>query len=173
LGLKEETVWARLRELRDRKRGEGPTTTLPHSGETGQRTAKAAPLERELLEVLLAEPDLVAQAAAVVRPDDIAHPGLRQLLEGLYDLWKADQPPTLDLLRPRLDNVRLAEKALELQDIGRMHSDRQTWLRQILARFQEQRLRPVTQELHTQLNTVRDPAAARELLRQLQNQSSP
>jgi DNA primase len=173
LGLKEENVWARLRELRDRKRGEGATTALPRSDETGPRTAKAAPLERELLEVLLAEPDLVPQAAAAVRPDEIAHPGLRQLLEGLYDLWKAGQPPTLDLLRPRLDSAPLAAKALVLQETGRMNPDRQAWLRQILARFQERRLQPVTQELHTQLNTVRDPAAVRELLRQLQNQSSP
>ena len=122
------------------------------------------------MEVLLAEPDLVPQAAAAVRPDEIAHPGLRQLLEGLYDLWKAGQPPTLDLLRPRLDSAPLAAKALELQETGRMNPDRQAWLRQILARFQERRLQPVTQELHTQLNTVRDPAAVRELLRQLQNQ---
>ncbi|HZV04480.1 MAG TPA: toprim domain-containing protein, partial [Gemmataceae bacterium] len=165
LGLKEETVWARLKELRAHKQP-APQPAAP------QRAAKAAPLELELLQVLLAEPALVDQAAAAVRPNEIAHPGLRQLLSGLYDLLATGEPPTLDLLRPRLDNVPLAAKALELQETGRMNPDRQTWLRQILARFQEQRLRPVTQELHTQLNTVRDPAAARELLRQLQNQSS-
>jgi DNA primase len=168
LGLKEETIWARLRELREHKRGEGPVA--PRADETGQRLAKAAPLERELLEVLLAEPDLVVQAAKAVRPDEIAHPGLQRLLQGLYDLLQAGQPPTLDLLRPRLESAPLAAKSLELQDAGRMHADRQTWLKQILARFQEQRLRPVTQELQTRLNAVRDPATARELLRQLQNQ---
>ncbi len=175
LELKEETVWARLRELRQRKQGEEPaqSSDAPATGSaTGLRSAKAAPLELELLQVLLAEPALVSQAAAAVRPEEIAHPGLRRLLEGLYDLLKAVEPPTLDLLRPRLDSVPLAAKALELQDAGRRHSDRSTWLRQILARFQERRLRPVTQELQTRLNAVNDPAAELELLRQLQNQSS-
>ncbi len=165
LGLKEETVWARLKELREHKRGEGPA----RENETVPRSAKAPPLERELLQVLLAEPALVDQAAVAVRPDQITHLGLRKLLDGLYGLLMAGEPPTLDLLRPRLDSVALAEKALELQHTGRMHADRQTWLNQILARFQEERLRPVTQELQTQLNAVRDPAAELELLRQLQN----
>jgi DNA primase len=173
LGLKEETVWARLRELRERKHGEesassGVHPRRPDDDATGLRSAKAAPLECELLQVLLAEPALVDQAAAAVRPEEIAHPGLRKLLDGLYGLLTAGEPPTLDLLRPRLDSVPLAAKALELQQTGRMHSDRQTWLKQILARFQERRLRPVTQELQTQLNAVRDPAAELELLRQLQ-----
>jgi DNA primase len=171
LGLKEETVWARLRELREHKRGEGPASSpaAPATeNEPGLRSAKAAPVECELLQVLLAEPALVDQAAAAVRPDEIAHLGLRKLLDGLYGLLTAGEPPTLDLLRPRLDSAPLAAKALELQETGRRHSDRQTWLRQILARFQERRLRPVTQELHTQLNAARDPAAELELLRQLQ-----
>jgi DNA primase len=179
LGLKEETVWARLRELRERRAGsvsDGNASVAYASGsspsnETGQRSAKAAPLELELLQVLLAEPAFVDQAAAAIRPDAIAHPGLRKLLDGLYGLLAAGEPPTLDQLRPRLDSVPLAAKALELQDTGRRHSDRPLWLRQILARFQEQRLRPVTQELHSQLNAVRDEGTAMELLRRLQNHS--
>ena len=135
------------------------------------RSAKAAPEERQLLELLLADPALVAQTAAAIRPEEIAHPGLRGLLEGLYGLLAAGEPPTLDLLRPRLDNVHLAVKALELQAIGRALPDRAACLRQLLAFFQERRLKRVKQELHTQLNAARDPAAALELLRQLQNRN--
>ncbi|MHB1424088.1 MAG: DNA primase [Gemmataceae bacterium] len=174
LGLKEETVWERLKELRERNRGEGPTrqpAAQARESEPGQRAAKAAPLECELLQVLLAEPVLVAESAAAIRPEEVAHPGLRKLLDGLYGLLAEGEPPTLDLLRPRLDSGPLAAKALELQESGRRHSDRQTWLRQILARFQERRLRPVTQELHSQLNAAHDPAAELELLRQLQNRN--
>jgi DNA primase len=176
LGLKEENLWARLRELRAHKRGEGPASgeLYPHrrdTGETGQRTAKAAPEERQLLELLLADPELVAQTAPLICAQEIAHPGLRELLEGLYALQAAGDPPTLDLLRPRLDNVHLAEKALKLQDIGRAMPDRPACLRQLLAFFQERRLKRVTQELHTQLNAARDPAAELELLRQLQNRN--
>jgi DNA primase len=172
LGLKEETVWARLRELRARKRDrDGGATDRSHPEEAGPRTAKAAPEERQLLELLLADPALVAQTAAAIRPEEIAHPGLRGLLEGLYGLLAAGEPPTLDLLRPRLDNVHLAVKALELQAIGRALPDRAACLRQLLVFFQERRLKRVKQELHTQLNAARDPAAALELLRQLQNRN--
>jgi DNA primase len=174
LGLKEETVWAYLKELRGRKReraGDGGSTGRSRPEEAGPRTAKAAPEERQLLELLLAEPALVAQAAAVIRPEEIAHPGLRGLLEGLYGLLAAGEPPTLDLLRPRLDNVPLAGKALELQATGRLMPDRTACLRQLLAFFQERRLKRVKQELHTQLNAAADnTAAALELLRHLQNQ---
>jgi DNA primase len=173
LGLKEETVWARLRELRIHKRDReyGGSASKPSSDEGSQRTAKAAPEERQLLELLLADPDLVAPAAARIRPEEIAHPGLRKLLEGLYALWAAAEPPTLDLLRPRLDSVPLAAKALELQYTGRAMPDRPACLRQLLEVFQERRLKRVTQELHTQLNAARDPAAESELLRQLQNRN--
>jgi hypothetical protein len=128
-----------------------------------------------LLEVLLADPELVPTARASVRPDEIAHPGLRRLLEGLYALHAEGEPPTLDLLRLRLDNPRLAEKALEMQDVGRGNPERQAWLRRLLDRFQERRARPVKQELRNQLQAA-DPAldhgAALELLRRLQNRTS-
>jgi hypothetical protein len=91
-------------------------------------------------------------------------------LHGLYALQAAGEPPTLDLLRPRLENVQLAVKALELQAIGRAIPDRPACLRQLLAFFQERRLKRVKQELHTQLNAASDPVAELELLRQLQKQ---
>jgi DNA primase len=175
LALKEETVWARLAELRERRRGEAirsrPVATggVP-SAPSGQ--APAAREERELLEVLLADPGLVPAAAAAVRPDEIAHPGLRRLLEGLYALHSAGEPPTLDQLRPHLESARLAEKALEMQDVGRANPDRPAWLRQLLVRFRERRARPVKQELHNQLQAASDHAAALELLRRLQNRTS-
>ena len=86
LALKEETVWARLNELR-RERG-GATDPRPAraaEADDAERTAPARPEERHLLEVLLAEPDLVLAAKAALRPEEIAHPGLRELLQGLYD----------------------------------------------------------------------------------------
>jgi len=179
LGLKEETVWAYLKELRARRAGSASdrngragSASDRRGEEAGPRSAKAAPGEMQLLELLLAEPALVAQAAAAIRPEEIAHPGLRGLLEGLYGLLAAGEPPTLDLLRPRLDNVPLAAKALELQAIGRAIPDRPACLRQLLGFFQERRLKRVKQELHTQLNAASDPAAALELLRQVQKTKS-
>jgi DNA primase len=172
LSIKEETIWARLRESRaisTRKQQEVENQT---AAEDEKRTAPAAALEIELLQVLLADPDLVPVAAeGGLVPAQVDHPGLRLLLEGLYRLQAEGQPPVLDLLRARIDNPRLMEKALEWQDIGRKHRDRAAWLEDILARFRQRRALPVKQELHNRLQAASDHAQAVELLRQLQNRS--
>src|SRR5262249_51217817 len=128
--------------------------------------------ERELLEVLLADPALVPAARAEVAPETVQHPGLRQLLQGLYDLHDRGEAPTLDNLRPRLDNVRLETWAMERQDGGSKNGDRQGWLRQVLARFKELRRQPAKQELQIQLQAAPDHETALELLRQLQQNQS-
>ncbi len=170
LYLKEETIWARLDELRrERREGDSRPTRPVEQASESPRQGPAAPEEIELLAVLLAEPDLVATARAQLPDDAIEHPGLRRVLTGLYQLLQEGDSPTLDRLRPRLENVRLAAKALELQEIGQAHSDRQGWLRQLLGYFRERRLAQAHQELQTQLRGTDDHAAALELLRQLQN----
>ena len=168
--LKEETVWLRLEELRRARAGETSLKkpTAPEPDESA-RQAKAAPEERELLEVLLADPALVSVARLELAPEVIQHPGLRQLLQGLYDLLEAGAAPTLDNLRPGLDNVRLESWALERQEMGSKNADREAWLREILDRFKERGQQPLKQELKNQLQAVSDPATALELLRQLQS----
>jgi DNA primase len=168
MGIKEETVWARLRELREaRQQPEGPAS----SDSEQRRAAPAAPHERQLLEVLLADPVLVAVAAAEVSAAEVEHPGLRSLLEGLYRLQAEGVEPSLDRLRTRVDNLPLVAKALELQEMGRANTDRRAWLRGILDRFAERRALPEKQELRNQLHATSDHTAAVELLRQLQNRS--
>ncbi|HLJ96762.1 MAG TPA: DNA primase [Gemmataceae bacterium] len=175
LALQEETVWARLKELRDGVRARA--RDLPSSSparaadrESDTRSAPAAAEERELLEVLLADPALVPVAAAELAAEQIRHPGLRELLAGLYDLHAAGEPPTLDLLRARIENPRLAAVALDLQDIGRMSTDRPGWLRRILAEFRRKhQVEPRQQELKNQLQAASDHETALALLRQLQN----
>jgi DNA primase len=170
LGLKEETLWARLHELQTAKRpaDREPATPTDEYGSTEDEPKKAAPLELELLRVLLAEPSLVAVAQTAIEPKTIEHPRLRFLLEVLYRLNTEGEVPDLDHARPRIDNPALVAKALELQDQGRLHADRPGWLRQILARFEERRHLPVKQELQNQLHGASDHAQALELLRQLQ-----
>jgi DNA primase len=172
LALQEESVWARLKELRAGVRAR-QRPHAPHERAEGSsmetRAAPAAAHERELLEVLLAEPALVPLAAAEVVPEQIGHPGLRELLNGLYDLHAAGEPPILDLLRVRLDNPRLAAKALDLHDVGRMNQDRPVWLRRILAEFRRKhQIEPRQRELKNQLQAASDHEQALELLRQLQ-----
>ncbi len=170
LVLKEETVWARLEELRQQRTTSD--STAPRVPEAAPvQSARAAPEERELLEVLLAEPNLVPRAIQEIAPTALAHPGLRRLLEGLYALHRAGLPATLDLLRARLESNPLAEHALKLQEVGLHNDNLAGWLEQILSRFRERRARPVKEELHNQLNVASDHLAALELLRRLQNQN--
>jgi DNA primase len=173
LALQEEVVWARLDELRAQKRSAArPSPTATKESAAPMQRAKALPEERELLEVLLAEEALVAEAAASVRPEEIRHPGLRRLLAGLYDLLAEGAPPTLDQLRARLlqggDDGPLAQYALNMQEVGLQNQNRAEWFRRLLARFQERRDRSAKQKLQTQLQSTRDHQAALELLRQRQ-----
>lgn len=175
LALREETVWARLGELRDglRRRVERVAKRSGGPEEPGTaRTAPAAPEERELLEVLLAEPDLVPTAAREVAPDQIQHPGLRRALEGLYRLQAAGETPDLDRLRLHIDSPRLAEYLLHMQEVGRHHKDRAAWLQRILAVFRKRQTVGQTQELQNQLHAADDHAQAVELLRRLQDQTT-
>ncbi len=173
LALKEETVWARLDELR-RERGSAtdPRPARVAEADDAERKAPARPEERHLLEVLLAEPDLVLAAKAAVHPEEILHPGLRALLQGLYDQVDAGGPADLDSLRGRLDNPRLTEHALKLQNHGRHMTDRTAALRDLLRTFKERRDQPAKQELQNRLQAPGDHAEALELLRQLTNRSN-
>ncbi|MCS6851390.1 MAG: DNA primase [Gemmataceae bacterium] len=170
-GVHEESVWARLRELR--QAGDRPTADPPTpaaADDASPRSAPAAPRERELLELLLADPELVPTAAQEVRPGEIEHPGLRRLLEGLYRLHAEGQRPDLDLLRDRIDNPPLLAYALKMQERGQEVADRPSALSDLLSVFRQRRQRLQTEELRHQLHGVHDHAAARELLRQLQDQ---
>ena len=143
-----------------RARRDGPAPARGPAAEE-QRPAPAAPQERELLEVLLAEPDLVPAALPTcpsgARSDTR---GCGGCWTGLYALQAEGEPPTLDLLRARLDNPRLAETALELQEVGPANPDRAAWLRQLLAEFRTHGgFSPLKQELQNQLHAASDHAA--------------
>ena len=71
------------------------------------------------------------------------------------------------------DNPRLAEFALQAQEIGLKNPDRAGWLRMILGRFDERREARTNRELKGQLNAATDPAQATEILRKMQSQSKP
>jgi DNA primase len=169
LALKEETVWRRLKELEGEQR-ERPARAFETEVKQAPRSAPAPPEERELLTVLLADPLLVPAAAREVRPEELQHPGLRRLLEGLYGLQAEGKPPTLDMLRDRIDEPRLIGKALEWQEIGLSNGDRPAWFQMIVQEFRRKRQTvPRVEELKNQLHADINHATALELLRRLQN----
>ncbi len=173
LALKEETVWARLRELRAGKKPDNREHPRREAGSTPEgevRSARPAPLERDLLTVLLADPLLVPRAQQEIPARDIQHPGLQLLLEGLYRLQAEGVPPDLDRLRPRIDNPALMAAAMRLQEEGQANPDRLAWLEKIVLGFRRRRLEAEKQELLNRLRTT-DPNSeeALELLRRLRD----
>ncbi len=170
LALKEEIVWARLKELRRQRRSPEERVLPPAAVAEAARGARPAPEERQLLEVLLAEPALVPEAMMAVAIEDVEHPGLQKMLRSLYDLQTRGLPPTLDELRARLDPPELAEWVLKLHDLGRQNPNRSAWLAQVVNAFRQRRARAEKQELHNQLQAASDNESVLELLRQLQNQ---
>jgi DNA primase len=147
-----------------------PARDMEEEVKAAPRTAPAPPEERELLTVLLADPGLVPSAASDIRPEDLQHPGLRRLLEGLYGLMAEGKPPTLDYLRDRIEEPRLFAKALEWQDLGLANQDRPAWLRQIVQEFRRKRqIAPRVEELKNQLHADINHEMALDLLRRLQN----
>jgi DNA primase len=174
LGVKGENLWARVQEMRASKRPVSerePANKISERQIATEEPQKAPPLELDLLRVLLADPLLVPVAQAEIAPASIEHPRLRLLLEVLYRLHAEGVIPDLDHARLRIDNPALMAMALKLQEVGRAHTDRATWLRQILARFRERQQLPAKQELQNQLHAASDHATAVELLRQLQKKS--
>jgi len=166
LGLKEETLWGRLRQLREERHPSRPAREP--NAETAPRSGPAAPHEKQLLQLLLAEPALVPTASEAVKAEEIDHPGLRRLLGELYALHEIGEAPTLDELRTRIPHPLLMEKALELQEIGRHTPDRAAALTQLLAEFRRRRAEPKRQEIQNRLQSACDHTEAVALLKRLQ-----
>jgi hypothetical protein len=112
----------------------------------------------------------VARAVQGVAPDEIQHPGLRQVLDGLYALHAEGEEPSLDQLRVRIPNPRLAEYTQRLQEVGEHNSDRPGFLEKLLKFFAQRRAGREKQEISNQLHAASDHTEALELLRQLQSQ---
>jgi DNA primase len=172
-GMRIEAVWTRLDEIRKTAK-ERPSDSGKVPATESEPKAAAEPLERELLEVLLADPTLVPEARNEVSPEELNHLGLRRLLEGLYDLDEEGVAPDLDALRLRIvDRPLLADHALRMQDVGRMHGDRPAWLKQIFSAFRDRRAKQSSRALQTQLSAVGDHDSAVDLLRKLQQHATP
>lgn len=178
--IKEDLVWARLKELRAvRRNADSRETqrTFPDQAAGGNdaaeeapaepRAGKAPPHERELLELLLAEPALVPLAAQEIAADAMEHPGLRKVIEALYRLHAEGQPADLDHLRDRLDNERLWNSMRDLQDRGLDYPDRPGVFQKVLARFRERNRLRRKQAILNEIQDAPDEATKLALLRQL------
>jgi DNA primase len=187
MGLRQETVWARLGELKAARRATdlqaaqksavtAPPALVPAAGGTGTATAarpktKADPVlaaEHQLLELLLAHPGFVPQAAAAVSPDHLAHTGIRRIIADLYALHAAGVVPDLDALRERLaDRPDLFDAAQKRYFIGQHMQEPAEWLARLLRWFADSRAKAEARAVKEQLAAA-DGDQAVELLRRLQ-----
>src|SRR5262249_20630266 len=119
-GLKQETVWARVGELRkaheqrereyqqkerEQKSLSGfvewksdavmPTTERPRGA---LKAGPAAAAEKQLVELLLGDPGLVPVAAVQLKAEEITHTGLQRILAELYATHAAGAVPDLEAL---------------------------------------------------------------------------
>jgi DNA primase len=170
LGLRLETVWARFGELRDSRKKVAARTVsdVPSSIPVQSASGPAPPLERQLLELLLADPGLVSQAAREVQPDEMTHPGLRKLLTGLYQLTAMGEPPELDGLRALIAAPALIDWAMDHAVVGRSIPDRARYLKQVVNGFRQRHDEHEKGQLKDQLSSA-DHDAAIEIYRKLQN----
>ena len=172
LGLRQETVWKRFGELRQARKKDGPRAPGDRAGSLPADARRARPAkaaEKELLQILLAEPGLVGQAYVEVRPEEVEHPGLQQLLGGLYRLHEAGEPPTLDGLRDVVDTPALIDWAIDQQEVGRSSPDRAAWLRGVLERFRAERVTLRRKQLMDRLRAATDDGERQRLLREIQD----
>jgi len=171
--IKEETVWARLKELRARRAGSAGDRNAGRATEEEMYLpeAKASPAPRhevELLELLLAEPSLVSRARVDIPLEELEHQGLRKVIEALYRLHAEGLPPDLDHLHERLDNERVWNRVQDLQQSGLEYPDRHYVFQKVLERFRERQTVRCKQAIKNQLQDA-DPAKSLELLRELKN----
>jgi DNA primase len=186
LGVRQETIYARLGELRtERKRKEAnspqpssrsfsTTATVPAVNKGIQSDTQRGPamaVEKQLIELLLAEPELVPEAMKSIELDQITHSGIRRLVTELYSLEQSGQYPDFDGLRIRLlDRPDLVQAAMQMQDIGRHMKERPEWLQRIIRSFADQRDEAEKKALKAQLSSADvDEDQAVELLRRIQN----
>jgi len=126
-------------------------------------------VERELLQILLAEPGLVSQAYVEVRPEEIDHPGLQQLLAGLYRLHEAEETPNVDGLREFVENQALIDWAIDNQEIRLAAADRRNWLSDVINRFRADRREVRRKQLMDRLRAAATEDERQRLLREIQD----
>ncbi len=184
LGLKLETVWARLGELKvevrrheaEQVRRAAPPMVQPSAARTtaapvAEKSTAQKSVERQLVELLLADPGLVPTAAFAVTPDDLTHTGLKRILGEMYAIQAAGAVPDLDALRERLgDRPDLYDAAQKLHfvgaSMGREPEERAEWLKRVLTRFSDLKAEADRRRVRDALAAGADDAA--ELLRLLQ-----
>jgi DNA primase len=183
LGVRQETVWARFGELKSEKQqaekqqamkdsllvqAAAARHTKPVDGAVKPKSGPAVAVERQLVEILLANPRLVPKAEVAITSEEITHSGLRRMLSELYAAQASGVVPDIDALREKLtDRPDLFESANKMLFVGQQMQEPDQWLERILRRFAELKIEAEQKRIKEQLAAASDDEA-KDLLRRLQ-----
>ena len=85
--------------------------------------------------------DWSRQAYVEIRPEELEHPGLQQLLAGLYHLHEDGEHPELDGLRDVVGQPATVAWAMDYQEVGRAVTDRGRGSQDVLDGFRDRATR--------------------------------
>jgi DNA primase len=180
LGLRQESVWARLMELKSNRRRRdveqtpySPPPSAPSPAPPREEqpvSVQQATLERQLVQLLLAEPGLVATAKQAIPAEIISHSGLRRIATEMYGCHAENITADLDALRVRLiDRPDLVSAAMAQLEIGRAMNEREERLQQIVNGFARLKTDAEKHRMKQTLSTGdTSDEATKELLSRLQ-----
>ena len=164
LGIPAETVRNRLREIRGQKSRQNGNQAKELEIQAASPWANESLVERELLEVLLADPSLIERAAEEIRLEEITTPVFRRILDVCIEIIRDGEVVDLDGLRLRLDDRELACRASILAETGREKGALERRLADVLAYF---RNRTSAAELQSQVDRGDDRGSEEAKTRRL------
>jgi DNA primase len=113
----EREIRKRLTEVRrGAKPGPAPVRATPQADEALVVEANIDSFERELLETLLAHPDLLARVRDAIRPEQIASAACRRIYETMQRLADEGQAPVFDRLMLEFEQPALKGLLVELDE---------------------------------------------------------
>ncbi len=173
LGARMESLWSRFGELRNQRNvSVASKETAPPRRETPAKQDPRIQAEKQLLEIVLAEPALFPEALLRIHPEHLVQPRLRRIYTELARIHADGGVPDLDALRERLiDRPDLYADACRLQWIGQQMSERPAWLQRLLRRLDELRVAAEREALRAQLLQADEQQAA-AILQRLQQTDS-
>lgn len=155
-----------LREQQQRSSAASQSTALKPDG--AARRSPEDNRERELIQVLLVEPKLIAHARQYVQPEMLSHPQRRRVLSELYDAHE-EGAVSIDVLRERLnDEPKLIEIVSSLHAEGLEKAPPREWFLQVLETYLRDRLETEIETVQGELKRWDGSAPPMEILGKLQ-----
>jgi hypothetical protein len=132
---------------------------------------KIGPLERELLEMILQQPQWVERFANVVQPAHLTGRTCQDIYSRCVALWSSGVLPEFERLLLEIDDPVVKTLLVELDETGRAKAtvDNEARLRDVLAGFERRKDQPIIQS-HKRLLSARSASPEEEdaLLRELE-----